>query len=86
MWHALGTRLSDFTVGLTDVSPLIAAPGPVYNGTGTGMCFYHPGSVPPGDAWYACNPCTNQPGRYLYVTLPGPSYLSLCEVEVFGFQ
>ena len=82
----MSARLSDFTVGLTDVSPLMAAPGPGYNGTGTGVCFYHPGPAPPGNSSYTCDPCTNQPGRYLYVTMPGPNFLTLCEVKVFGFS
>ena len=82
LWPTKATRLSDFTVGLTDVSPQVAAPGPGLNGTG--VCLYYPGSPPGGNMFYACNPCTNQPGRYLYVTMPGPNMLTLCEVEVFG--
>ena len=78
------TRLSDFTVGLTDVPPQVAAPGPGLNGTG--VCLYHPGQAPPGNSSYACDPCTNQPGHYLCLTMPGPNYLTLCEVEVYGFN
>ena len=81
--NVLATRLSNFTVGLTDVSPQVAAPGPI---NGTGVCLYHPGSPPPGNSTYSCDPFTNQPGRYLYITMPGPNYLTLCEVEVFGFN
>ena len=84
MLHILATRLSDFTVGLTDVSPQVAAPGPGRNGTG--VCLYLHCSPPSGSSTYACNPSTNKPGRYLYVTMPGPNYLTLCEVEVFGFN
>ena len=84
MLHASAARLSDFTVGLTDVSPLVAAPRPPLNGTG--VCLYHPGSPPGGSSSYACNPCTNKPGRYLYVTMPGPNFLALCEVKVFGYN
>ena len=83
-WHALAWKLADFTVGLTDVSPQVAKPGPGLNGAG--MCLYHPRSPPPGNSFYACDPCTNKPGRYLYVTMPGPNWLHLCEVEVFGFN
>ena len=82
MRHISATRLSNFTVVLTDVSPQVAAPGPGLNGTG--VCLYHPGPAPPGNSTYACNLCTNQPGHYLYVTMPGPNPLTLCEVEVFG--
>ena len=78
VWHPLAYRLSDFTVGLTDVSPLVAAPGPGLNGTG--ICFYHPGPAAPGNSTYFCDSATAQ-GRYLYVTMPGPNYLTLCEVE-----
>ena len=84
MWRVSAARLSNFTVGLTDVSPQVAAPGPGFNGTG--VCLYHPCPAPPGNSTYACNPSTNQPGRYLYVTMPGPGWLTLCEVEVFGFN
>ena len=84
MRHVLATRLSNFTVGLTDVSPQVAATGPGLNGTG--VCLYYLGPAPPGNSTYACNPCTNKPGRYFYVTMPGPNYLALCEVEVFGFN
>ena len=83
-WRALAARLRDFTIGLTDESPLKAQPGPGVNGTG--VCLYHPGPALPGNSSYPCNPCTNKPGRYLYVTMPGPNYLTLCEVEVFGFN
>ena len=81
--------MSNFTVGLTDEPPKITAlgtvsPGPGVNGTG--VCLYHPGPALPGNSSYPCNPCTNKPGRYLYVTMPGPNYLTLCEVEVFGFN
>ena len=79
----LALRLSDFTVGLTDVSPQVAPPGPDLNGTG--VCLYHPGPAPPGNSTYICNPFTNKPGRYLYVTMPGP-WLTLCEVQVYGYN
>ena len=70
-------------MGLTDVSPQVAAPGPGLNGTG--VCLYHPGSAPPGNTFYPCN-TTAAPGRYLYVTMPGPNYLTLCEVQVYGYN
>ena len=82
--YVVGQRLTDFTVGLTDVSPQVAAPGPGLNGTG--VCLYYPCSAPPGNSSFVCNPSTNQPGRYLNFTMPGPGLLTLCEVEVFGFN
>ena len=77
--------MSGFTVGLTNVSPQVAAPGPGLNGTG--VCLEHPGPAPPGNSTYPCN-TTGALGRYLYVTIlgPGPNYLTLCEVEVYGFN
>ena len=82
MLHFLAQRLTDFKVGLTDVSPQVAAPGPGLNGTG--VCLYHQGSAPPGNSSYPCDPTAS--GRYLYVTMPGPNFLELCEVEAIGFN
>ena len=75
----LGERTRDFIVGLTDVSPAIAAPV-VWN---YDVCFQYPGFV--GNAATVYMPCTSAmpPRRYLIVQLEAYQFLNFCEIEVY---
>ena len=74
-------RLSDFTVGLTNVSPWTTAPPVVEQGP---PCAVYQGSPRLGSTTtIPCDP-RSSPGRYLFIRLAGRNYLTLCEVEVFA--
>lgn len=74
-------RLSNFTVGLTNVSPWTTAPPVVEQGP---PCAFYQGSPRlRSTTTIPCDP-RSSPGRYLFIRLAGRSYLTLCEVEVFA--
>ena len=68
-------------VGLTDVSPAVAAPT-LWNYT---VCGQYPGVVPLG-ATVSVHCAANTPAhRYVIIQNPlAQSYLTICELEVFG--
>jgi hypothetical protein len=73
---------SNFTVGVTNVSPWTTPPP--NNTQGSNVCAYYPGT--PGLDSYNniyCNQTTSA-GRYLYIQKLDSAQLTLCEVQVFG--
>ena len=73
--------MSDFTVGLTNVSPWTTAPPVVEQGP---PCAVYQGSPRLGSTTtIPCDPLSS-PGRYLFIRLAGRNYLTLCEVQVFA--
>jgi len=77
---AAPSQLSDFFVGLTNVSPWTTPPSVTKEST---ICKYYVGQPPIGvpiDIF--CNPNT-APGRYLFVYFIQANHLSICEVEAY---
>jgi hypothetical protein len=74
------SRLNNFIVGLTNVSPWTAPPNPL----ASSICHYHSGYLPgfglPIDLYCGYN--TN-PGRYLYILLTEPGVIHFCELEAY---
>jgi hypothetical protein len=76
-------QLSNFTVGLTNVSPWTAAPPNVTQGH---VCGYYPSQVGLNvNIYIYCDPKT-APGRYLFIKRMDitAATLALCEVQVWG--
>jgi len=75
----LPQRMSNFFIGLTNVSPWVKAP----NVTDSSICKYYTGFPAPGiPVNIYCDPNT-APGRYLFVWLSQPDHLLLCELEAY---
>lgn len=72
-------RATDFTVGLTNVSPQVMAPvlGQYI------LCGQYPGAVPAGATVGLTCTDTKMPYRYLTVQVSGADCLSICEIEVY---
>ena len=77
----LGDRSDNFIIGLTDVSPAVAAPA-LWN---YDVCAQYPGAVGDGATVYL--PCTEKvmpPRRYLVLQIPrADGVLNFCEIEVY---
>jgi len=72
-------RLSNFYIGLTNVSPWISAP----QLNQSSICKFYIGYPPPGvPTDVLCQPGT-APGRYLFILLSLPDVLCFCEVEAY---
>jgi len=74
-------QLTDFYIGLTNVSPWTTAPSAAP--TGNALCKHntvHPANGIPTAIF--CEPNT-APGRYLYVYSTTANYLSICELEAY---
>jgi len=73
-------RLSNFFIGLTNLSPWITSAPKLANST---VCKYYTGTPPGGVSLdIFCEPNT-KPGRYLYVMLNKVDTLTICELEAF---
>jgi hypothetical protein len=73
--------LSNFWIGLTNVSPFVTAPQ--MNSNTTSVCAYHAGALPEGvPTDVICHPNT-LPGRYLFIKHNYAQWLQLCEVEAY---
>ena len=74
-------QCSNFTIGLTDVSPWTTQPPMVDQGP---PCAYYPGTVLQGSNTTICCDPQSSPGRYLFVKREDDNVLSFCEVDVFS--
>jgi len=75
-----GERLKNFYIGVTEMSPWTTKPPVLSNGQ---ICSHYTGSPPTGVLLdIHCDAVVQ--GRYLYIMLSQPDYLSLCEVEVYA--
>jgi len=70
-------RLSNLTIGTTNVSPLLVEP----NLTNFDVCATFDDIVPAGDT--RAFECTTK-GRYLIVQINGLECLTICEAKVYG--
>ena len=71
------TRLHDFDIGLTDVSPSVQTPSP----SNYQICRHVEGVFPSSDTISCVDPFTT--GRYLVIRIAGAGQiLTLCEVQV----
>jgi len=76
---AVVDRLSNFYIGLTNVSPWTSAPNLATSSICKFIAGYPPGGVPTD---YICDPGT-APGRYLFVLLKNQNFLTICELEAY---
>jgi len=73
------TRLANFFIATTNVSPWINAPSL----SKSSICKYYTGIPPSGvSISIYCEPDV-KPGRYLYVMMTQAEYLCFCELEVY---
>ena len=77
----LGERLSNFYIGVTNVSPSTDAPS--IRPQNYDVCAYYKGEFPHGGtAMIGCTSTVS--GRYLIIQLGDRAELSLCEVQVYA--
>jgi len=73
-------RLSNFNIGLTNVSPWTSPP----QLSESSICKYYAGYPPAGvPTDISCESWTS--GRYLFVMLTKAEYLTICELEAYTF-
>ena len=75
-------QMSNFVVGVTNVSPWTTPPPS--NTQGPNVCAYYPGTPALGSNNTIYCSSTTSPGRYLYIKKLDTWSLSLCEVQVYG--
>jgi hypothetical protein len=79
--NILPERLSNFYIGLTNVSPWTSAPSLARSS----ICKFTVANPPAGvPTDYTCDPGT-EPGRYLFVMLRGKNFLTICELEAYYY-
>jgi len=77
--NMLAERLSNFYIGLTNVSPWTSAPRLSTSSICIYSAGYPPANVPTN---FICDPGTES-GRYLFVLLKNQNYLTICELEAY---
>ena len=80
-------NLSNFIIGVTDVSPNDRAPSSLGDSEYT-VCAFYEGAVPEGQTVdIPCSTSIPVRGSYLFILRKGPpnKYLQLCEVEVYAW-
>ena len=79
-------KLSDFLLGLTDVSPTDRTPASLSD-TDYMVCAQYVGTVPAGQTVHIQCSTLNTSGRYMFLLRRGPNrYLQLCEMEVYAWK
>ena len=78
-------KLSNFTIGLTDVSPSNRTPAAL-DDTDYMLCAHYPGTVPAGQTVDIECSTLNPRGRYMFLVRRGLDItLALCELEVYAW-